>query len=417
MSLVLTRIQNVLAQSNLDKNEYRASRYGALEAFVSQSNDPSGILTEDIKTKARNSQGKALISTVIDYDGGITISHDRPLTITDGENTSRHLQINFATYSFGFTMVPMLYQNNEVKYQEDFQKKLLARVYKLAQMLDEAALAAIAAAKTTVISNPLLYDATGNVINAKWTERENVLGDLGVIMGADDFYGDVDVVCDAGVESLVRKLAQHGLYNDVNKANEYAGKRFFFTNNIARGVYTTKAHSSSTGFVNVATNNWEGQPNSPTKQNANGSYATPSALPAVTAGSNIYGRGYAIGKGTLGLLTRFEPDCLARTRMADGHEWGMATLPILGLPIGTYFYESAGDFSGIAGEGSSHLVRTRKEHYGFSVDIAFVTAYNSDPSNIASPILPFTISSEDASYAKPVFVVNQTAAADSGTEG
>lgn len=405
MSLVLTRIQNVLAQSNVDKYEYRASRYGALSAFMSQSNDPGGILTDDIKEKARTSTGKSLLTTVIDYDGGISISHDRPLVITDSENTSRHLQINFATYSFGFTIAPAMYMNNEIGIQRDFQTKLMKYVYKLAQVLDEAALAAIAAGKTTVINNSLLYDKTGNIINAKWTERENILGDLEVIMGANDFYAPLDIVGDAGIESVVKKLAQHGLYNDVNKANEYAGKTFHFTNNIAKGAYATSS-AAGAAFVNAST--WKGQPTN-SKQANDESYAAATALPAVTAGSNLYARGYAISKGSLGMLTRFERDCLLGTVSGDGHEWGIATLPLLGLPVGTYFYDSVGDFSGIGGAGTADMVRTRKEHYGFAVDIAFVTAYNSDPTHNASPILSFNISSEDASYAKPVFVVNQSA--------
>ena len=403
MSLVLTRIQNVLADSNLDKNEYRASRYGALDAFVAQSNDPSGILTPEIKEKARTSIGKTLITPVIDYDGSISISHDRPLVITDSENTSRHLMINFATYSFGFTIAPAMYMNNEIGIQRDFQTKLMKYVYKLAQMLDEAALAAIAAAKTTVINNNLLYDKTGNIINAEWTERENILGDLEIIMGANDFYAPLDIVGDAGIESVVKKLAQHGLYNDVNKANEYAGKTFHFTNNIGRGVYA--ANSSNSAFVN--TTSWKGQPNSPSKQNNDETYAAATPLAAVTKGSGLYAQGYAISKGSLGMLHRFERDCLLGTVSGDGHEWGIATLPLINLPVGTYFYDSVGDYSGIAGVATADMVRTRKEHYGFAVDIAFVTPYNSDPTNLASPILAFNISSEDASYAKPVFVVNQ----------
>ena len=403
MSLVLTRIQNVLADSNLDKNEYRASRYGALDAFVAQSNDPSGILTPEIREKARTSIGKTLITPVIDYDGTISISHDRPLVITDSENTSRHLMINFATYSFGFTIAPAMYMNNEIGIQRDFQTKLMKYVYKLAQMLDEAALAAIAAAKTTVINNNLLYDKTGNIINAEWTERENILGDLEIIMGANDFYAPLDIVGDAGIESVVKKLAQHGLYNDVNKANEYAGKTFHFTNNIGRGVYA--ANNGNSAFVN--TSSWKGQPNSPTKQNDNETYAAATPLAAVTKGSGLYAQGYAISKGSLGMLHRFERDCLLGTVSGDGHEWGIATLPLINLPVGTYFYDSVGDYSGIAGVATADMVRTRKEHYGFAVDIAFVTPYNSDPTNLASPILAFNISNEDASYAKPVFVVNQ----------
>lgn len=403
MSLVLTRIQNVLANSKLDKNEFRASRYGALDAFMAQSNDPAGILTPELKEKARTSIGSTLLTPVIDYDGGISISHNRPLIIQDSENTSRHLAINFATYSFGFTIAPAMYMNNEISIQRDFETKLMKYVYKLAQTLDEVALAAIAAAKTTVINNSLLYDKTGNIINAKWTERENILGDLEVIMGANDFFAPLSIVADAGVESIVKKLAQHGLYNDVNKANEYAGKTFHFTNNIAKGAYTPDAGGDD--FVN--TDNWKGQPNGTSKQQNNESYPSASPLTAVSAGSNLYAQGYAISKGSLGMLQRFERDCLLGTISGDGHEWGIATLPLINLPVGTYFYDSVGDFSAIGGVGTKDMVRTRKEHYGFAVDIAFVTSYNSDPSNLASPILGFNISSEDAVYAKPVFVVNR----------
>lgn len=360
MSLVLTRIQNIRANSNLDKYEYRPSRYGALNCFMEQSNDPTGILTEELKTKARTSIGNVLETPVIDYDADITIGNTRELTIADSENTSRMVQINFATYTFGFTITPAMYMNNEIGIQRDFETKMMKYVYKLAQKLDETALAALASAKTNVIKNPLLYDKTGNTINAKWSEREHVLGDLNVIMGANDFFGQLHLVGDAGLESILKKLAQHGLYNDVNKRNEYSDKIVHFTNHIA-------------------------------------------------AQTNKYAQGYAINAGSLGMLTRFERDCLLGTVSGDGHEWGIATLPLIGLPCGTYFYDSVGNYSNIAGAATADMDRTRKEHYGFAVDIAFLTAYNSKPTDdgaLASPILGFNISSEDASYAKPVFVVN-----------
>ena len=363
MSLVLTRIQNIRANSNMDKFEYRPSRYGALNCFMEQSNDPTGILTEELKAKARTSIGNVLETPVIDYDKDITIGNQRTLTIADSENTSRMLQINFATYTFGFTITPAMYMNNEIGIQRDFETKMMKYIYKLAQKLDETALAALAAAKTQVIKNSLLYDKTGNVINAKWAEREHVLGDLNVIMGANDFYGQLHLIGDAGLESIVKKLAQHDLYNDVNKRNEYNDKILHFTNHIA-----------------------------------------------VTPGK--YAQGYAVNAGSLGMLTRFERDCLLGTVSGDGHEWGIATLPMLNLPCGTYFYDSVGNYSGIAGAATADMDRTRKEHYGFAVDIAFLTAYNSQPTGenaLPSPILGFNISSEDASYAKPVLVVNQTA--------
>lgn len=360
MSLVLTRIQNTLAQSNIDKFEYRASRYGALDAFMNQSNDPTGILTEEMKEKARTSIGTILQTPVIDYDADITIGNTRTLTIADSENTSRFITITFATYAWGFTITPAMYMNNEIKIQRDFNTKMMKYVYKLAQKLDEDALAALAANKTKVLKNPLLYDFTGNSVNAKWTERENVFGDLEVMMGANDFYGQLHIVGDAGVQSIMNKLAQHGLYNDVNKQNEFAGKVVHLTNNLA-------------------------------------------------AAEGKYAQGYAINQGSIGMLTRFERDSLLGTRSGDGHEWGIAELPLLGMPVGTYFYDSVGDYSGIAGEATADMVRTRKEHYGFAVDVAFITAYNSDPENNAGPILAFNVSNENAAYGKPVVVVNQQA--------
>ena len=357
MSLVLTRIQNIRANSNLDKFEYRPSRYGALNAFMVQSEDPTGILTEELKQKARTSIGNTLETPVIDYDADITIGSTRTLTIADSENTSKMVQITFATYAWGFTIAPAMYMNNEIGIQKDFETKMMKYIYAFAKKLDEAALAALAANKTQVLKNPLLYDWSSNAINAKWTERENVFGDLEVMMGANDFYGQLHIVGDPGVESIMRKLQQHGLYNDVNKQNEFGTKVVHLTNNIA-------------------------------------------------AAEGKYAQGYAVNAGSLGMLTRFERDCLLGTVSGDGHEWGIATLPLLNMPVGTYFYDSVGDYNAIAGAATADMTRTRKEHYGFAVDVAFLTAYNSAPSTLASPILAFNVSSEDAVYAKPVVVVN-----------
>lgn len=358
MSLVQTRIQNTLAQSNIDKYEYRASRYGALNAFMVQSNDPTGILTPELKEKARTSVGTVLQTPVIDYDADITIGNTRTLTIQDSENTSKFVDITFATYAWGFTIAPAMYMNNEIDIQRDFNTKMMKYIYKFAQKLDEAALAVLATNKTQVAKNKLLYDFSTNAINAKWSERENVFGDLEVMMGANDFYGQLHLIGDPGVESIMRKLQQHGLYNNVNKQNEFGNKIVHLTNNLA---------------------------------SAEGKYA----------------QGYAVNAGSLGMLLRFERDCLLGTVSGDGHEWGIATLPLLNMPVGTYFYDSVGDFSGIAGDATKDMVRTRKEHYGFAVDVAFITAYNSAPTTNPSPILAFNVSSEDATYAKPVFVVNQ----------
>lgn len=358
MSLILTRTQNMRANSNMDKFELRPSRYGALDLFITQSNSPVGILTDELKEKARMSIGSTLETPVIDFDANISIGNQRTVTIQDSENTSRMLQFTFATYAWGFTIAPAMYMNNEIKIQKDFEVKMLKYIYKLAEVLDQTALAALAADKTKVMNNSLLYDFSDNAINATFDQRENVFGDLDVMMNANDFFqGQLHIVGDAGVESIMRKLQQHGLYNDVNKQNEFGNKIVHFSNNIA-------------------------------------------------ASEGLYAQGYAVAEGTVGMLSRFERDCLLGTRSADGHEWGIATLPVLNIPVGTYFYDSVGDYSGIAGAATADMDRTRKEHYGFAVDLCFVTAYNSDRDNRPNPIVAFNVSNEDAKYATPVKVVN-----------
>lgn len=357
MSLVLTRTQAMRAKSNFDKYELRPSRYGALDLFMVQSADPTGILTPELKEKARLSIHSTLETPVIDYDANISIGNTRTLTIPDSENTSRMLEITFNTYAWGFTITPAMYMNNEIGMQRDFETKMMKYIYKFAQVLDQAALAVLANEKTSVVNNPLLYDFSGDSINAKWAERENLFGDLNVLMAANDYYGQCHIVGDPGVESIMKKLQQHGLYNDVNKQNEFGDKIVHLTNNLA-------------------------------------------------AAEGVYAQGYAVNQGTVGMLSRFERDCILGTKSGDGHEWGIVTLPMLNMPVGTYFYDSVGDYSAIAGAATADMVRTRKEHYGFAVDVAFLTAYNSDTDTRPQPIIGFNISSECAAYGTPVQVVN-----------
>ena len=360
MSLVNTRIQNIRANSRLDKFELRPSRYGALNLFMDQSQDPNGILTPELVEKARTSIGNTLETPVINYDANISIGNTRSVTIADSENTSAMVQLTFTTYSWGFTVTPAMYMNNEISIQRDFEAKMMKYIYKFASTLDKAALAALAAAKTKVMANPLFYTFGSNTLSATWPQRENLLGDLNVMMEANDFFGELHVVGDAGLQSIVRKLAQKDLYNIENKRNEWGDKIFHFTNGI-------------------------------------------------TAAEKIFAQGYAVQQGAVGLLTRFERDSILGTRSGDGHEWGIATLPVLNMPVGTYFYDSVDDYSTIAGAATADLTRTRKEHYGFAVDVCFVTAYNSNPETLASPIIGFNVG-YDAATDKLGLVVNNVGA-------
>lgn len=342
MSIVATRIQNIRAISALDKNETRPSRYGALDFFMTDTDAPGGIVSEDLKTKAWESIGSTLEVPVIKFDSGVSIGNTRTLTIADSENTSAMYSVAFTTFAWGFTMTPALYHNNEIAYQKDFDAKFIKYLYEFADTLDSACITKLAAEKTQVFKDPLLYTITGNSVQVPNGDKGIILGDLNVLLAANDHFGQTHIIGNGGVESLVRQLAEKDIYNSENKTLQYSDKILHFSNRVANAV-------------------------------------------------GKYGTGFAVQEGTTGMLMRMERESLRRAVSRTGHEWDIVTLPMIGMPVGTYYYESVGDQSTIAGAASADMDRAMKEHYGFAVDIAIITNYNSDPTTIANPIIKFEI--------------------------
>lgn len=342
MSLINTRIQNLRAKSNVDKNELRPSRYGALDLFMTQSEQPGSILTPELIEVAERSIGSTLQTPVFDFDGAITIGNTRNVTIADSENNSALMTITFATYAWGFTMVPAAFMNNEISMQADFERKFNKFLYKFAETLDTACVTALNAARTQVFADLLMYTNTGNSLQVPFASRELIMGDLNPIMAANDHFGNIHVLGNGGIEAMVRRLSESGLYNAQNKQLQYSDKILHLSSRVANAA-------------------------------------------------NRFATGFAVQEASVGLLTRFEREALLGTTARTGHEWGIDTLPLLEMPVGTYYYESVGDYNAIVGAATSDLTRARKDHYGFAVDVAIITPYNSAPASIANPIVKFEI--------------------------
>ena len=347
MSIILTKTQNIREKSNLDKDTLRASNYGALDLFVSQNSSPTGLITPALIEKAKASIGSTLQTPVFNYREKVTIGNARTVTIADDENTTAMYTFNFVTCTYGFTQVPVAFQNNEISAQADFDRKFMQFMVSLGDTLDTAAIASLSAAKSQVLGDNLDYPFTANVIQSTWAKRENLIGDLNPMMKSNDYYGKIHVLGNGGVESLVNKMAQKSVYNEVNKTLEYNDKILHFSNR-------------------------------------------------VTNESGKYGTGYAVEEGSLGFLTRFEREAVAGTQTPT-HQWDIINLPLLGIPCGTYYYYGVDDYHTIAGAATADCDRVVKEHYGFAVDVCFVTPYNNAVSTNASPILKFNIGSEVAS--------------------
>lgn len=359
MSLVATRLQNWRVENpEFDRNMTRPCEYGALDFFIEQTESATSIISPKLRERAFASIGNTVQIPVIDYDGNVQVSNVRSCVIQDDENTSSLYTVVWATYAIGFTMVPAAYTNNEISYEHDFFRKMEKTMRALADALDKAAVASLEAGKTQVFKDKLNYTVTGNTIEVPTQMGTEILGDINPIMRANCYPENIHIIGNAGVDSLVRKLAQHGVYNDVNKRMEYDNKVLHYTNNVT---------------------NEEGK---------NGTF-------------------YAVADGNVGILTRVDREALRRTR-ANFHEWDVVRLPYINLPVGSHYYTAVGDQSQIAGDATADLTCAVKEYFGFSVDVAFLVAYNSDAAKVANPIIKAEIAARpvDQPLGMPVYVTN-----------
>lgn len=359
MSLIATRLQNWRVENpEFDRNMARPLEYGALDFFIQQTNASNSIINPNLRDRAFASIGNTVQIPVIDYDGDVTVSNVRSCVIGDDENTSALYTVNWVTLSVGFTMVPSLYMNNEITYEHDFARKMEKICRALATALDVQAIAALEANKTQVFKDALYYEVTSNSVQVPWIARMEWLSDMNAIMRANAYPRMLHVVGNTGIDALVRKLAEHDLYNDVNKRLEYANKVFHFTTNV---------------------------------ENEEGKFAT----------------AYVVEDGNVGVLTRVDREALRRTR-ANFHEWDVVRLPYIDLPVGSHYYTSVGDQSSVAGAASEDMTCVVKEYFGFSLDVAFLVAYNSDAEHVANPIIKVEVASNGtaSAFAQPVEVVN-----------
>lgn len=359
MSLIATRVQNWRVENpEFDRNMTRPCEYGALDFFIEQTRAANSIINPQLRDRAFASMGNTVEIPVINYDENVQVSNVRSCVIADNENTSALYTLVWATYAIGFTMVPAAYMNNEITYNHDWTRKIEKTTRALANALDVGAVAAMEANKTQVFKDLLQYQQTGNVIEVPTQMATEILGDINPIMRANCYPGLVHIVGNAGVDSLIRKLAQHGIYNDVNKRMEYDNKVIHYTNNVVN-----------------------------------------------EAGKN--GTFFAVEDGNVGVLTRVDREALRRAK-ANSHEWDVVRLPYIDLPVGSHYYTAVGDQSTIAGAATADLTCAVKEYFGFSVDVAFLVAYNSNPTTIANPIIKaeITAANPNTPIGMPVFVTN-----------
>ena len=345
----LTQGLRAMYPNNFDKNEDRLSEYGGYALFVADTVSPESIVSADIIDKAKMSFGNTLSIPVID-GADVTIGSARTCTIADTENVSKLYALTFVTYQFGFTMTPASYFNNDIKYQADYNRKLLKYLKKFAATLDSTAIALLETDKSQVMSSPFIgvgqkYGAlVGDAIQVTQAQKSLIFNDLTAIMSQDDFYGGYNVLGSQTLKSTVAQYANQGANNGTNTMFQFGDYSF--------------------GYSNRA-----------------------------TVGAAKESTFYAMPKGTLATMNRNEPDAIAGTVINSENYYETVQVPVVDLEMGVHYFKECGDQSGInGGAGAAGLTGAVKETFIWSTDVCFVTAYNRDIATEPSAIFKGEIS-------------------------
>lgn len=347
--LVETYLQDIRIAfpNNLDRDEWRFTRYGLLTAAKEQTVHPLSIITEDLRQKALNSEGRSLEIPVM-KKGALTIKNQRSCTIGDYENESAMVDVTWATLVTDFSMMKAQHHKNEVSYLQDFNKKMTLVKNLFAGAIENAIYTKLDTDKSavygsTLVGTGLKYELVANTLQVGATEQEYFFNDVDVIMNQDNFWSpDWLVLGSTPLMSPVRHYINQGAQNDENSQYQFGPYAFRFSNQVVDG-----AGKKATGFI--------------------------------------------MPYGSIGLLTRVNIDAKMGNKASDGTAWETAFLDVLGFEVGVMHKSKCDDKSNVAG--LEHLEATMVENFQFSIDFALLTPYNSDSTTIAGSIKKFEFNS------------------------
>lgn len=346
MSLVLSLMQPIrlkYATGAMDKLEMRRSRYGAWRFFQEQSRMTGSIITDDLQAAIKRSMGNTIQVPVLDAED-VVITNVRSCTVAPSENTSKLVTLTFATYAFGFTMYPAQHFNNQVSYQQDFDRKFEKYVLKLAATLDTAAVNKLELGKNQYFPADLLsfYPQIGGALQVTQAQKNDFYNQAEAVLNTMDFYGSTNVISSTTGKPMVNRIAAQGGANAVNEAFQLGGYEWNYTNRIINGA-------------------------------------------------GVQATQYLVADGMVGVSNRNDPDAIMGSRVGTQKIWSLVNVPVVDLQMANYYYEDCGNASALHA-GTAHLTRTKVEGFEWSTDVVFVQAYNSDPATRYQPIIKAEIS-------------------------
>ncbi|AHK11378.1 major capsid protein [Flavobacterium sp. phage 1/32] len=334
--------------NQFDANEWRFTQSGLLTAVKEMTESPLSLVTQDIKDKALASEGRSLKIPVI-KQGELTIKNQRTCNISDFENESALVTVDWTTLVVDISMVKAQYAKNEITYLQDLNKKLLLVKEAFTKAMEQAIYARLELAKSTTYNSSLVgagakYDLVGDAIQVPLADQELFFNDLDVIMNEDDFNApNFQVLGSTPLRSPVTHYINQGAGNDENLNYQFAGKSFRFSNRVPSG-----AGNRASGFF--------------------------------------------MTDGSIAMLTRTAIDSVMGNVAGDGTRWETVMLDGFPFEIGVMHKSQCSDQKDLNGTGMEHLTATMVEKWQFSIDFGIVTPYQSDPSR-PQPIKKFEFKS------------------------
>lgn len=346
MSLINTYKLEIRAkvQQPLDRDEWRFTRYGLLTSAREMTASPNSIVTPELMEKAKESEGLDLKVPVFEIGDDVVIKSVRSCQIDDLENTTDYVTVNWITLVADMSMKASEHKKNEVGYLTDLNRKLMKIDNALAKAVEDLIYTKLDTEKSAVYASPLVgvgtdYPLVGNTIQVAPAQQETFFNDLEAIMEGDDFYSaPFKVLGGTTLKPYVKHYANQGANNDENLTYQFDAYDFRFSNHVVNG-----GGKKATGFI--------------------------------------------MTDGSLGIMTRINVDAEMGHSAGDGTEWGTTYMERLGFEVGVMYKSKCDDVSAQAG--LEHLTATKVENWQFSIDVALITPYNSDPATQAGVIKKF----------------------------
>jgi hypothetical protein len=327
---ILDEYRLAYEQSNMDQFENRLSTYGA---FMAYKND-SEFLIPGYKELQDAYQETRVVSLIVMNRQTLTSTATRHCAQGTIAPTSTYVTPTWTTIEVDFSMVPSQHKGNYLSYANVFNQQLKTVERTFLTALDTAAVASLAANKSTVNAadgNPYTVAAGSMVVPS--SDNDLFFNEAQAILLANDLPADsINIIGSTRLMALKNEYISQGAGNATNRAFQFGPFNFNLT-------------------------------------------------PRVTNAAGDRDTLYMAPKGSLGFLSWVDQDSVLNSKSGTT-EWSVQFLPRLGFNVGMMEIKNCADNHTRTGTATTASLL---ESFMFSFDYSFITSYDSG-SGIGSSI-------------------------------